>query len=75
MTVQIENIGGKTAVVLSPELLKKLNAREGDTIDVTDTPRGVELASRSSAPNVDEQLAVLRRVARKNREALSRLAQ
>lgn len=75
MTVQIENIGGKTAIVLSPELLEKLNAREGDTIDVAPTQKGVELASRSFAPEVEEQVAVLRRVARKNREALSRLAQ
>lgn len=72
MTVQIENIGGKTAIVLSPELLEKLNAREGDTVEVADTPRGVELAVRSS--NASLQMRLAERIMREDKDVLRRLA-
>jgi len=44
MEIQVTTVGDSTGIILPPELLEKLRIGKGDTLYVTETPRGFELS-------------------------------
>ncbi|MEM7553949.1 MAG: AbrB/MazE/SpoVT family DNA-binding domain-containing protein [Cyanobacteria bacterium P01_A01_bin.84] len=44
MRLKVARVGDSTAIILPPELLEKFNIGKGDTLYVTETPRGFELS-------------------------------
>ena len=70
--LKLVQVGDEVGVVLPRELLDNLGAREGDTLDVTETPNGLLL---SAGPEVFErQMGIARRIMREKRHILRRLA-
>ncbi|MFL6729847.1 MAG: AbrB/MazE/SpoVT family DNA-binding domain-containing protein [Sphingomicrobium sp.] len=65
-------IGNSTGVILPKELLRELGAEQGQTISYVRTPNGVEL--RPYDAEFEGQMAVLRDVMRRRRNALRELA-
>jgi putative addiction module antidote len=72
-TVKLTAIGNSTGIILPKELLEKLRVSKGDTLQVLETPNGIELT-----PFDDEfarQMAIAERIMRDNRDVLRRLAE
>ena len=44
MKLKVTTVGNSTGVILPKELLEKLRINKGDSLYVTETPRGVELS-------------------------------
>jgi putative addiction module antidote len=61
--VKITTIGNSVGIVLPKEILAKLNVEKGDSLYLVDTPDGVQLTEAA------------RRVMRKNRDVLRKLAE
>ena len=70
--LKVQKIGNSAGVILPKDLLAELGAEVGGTLSVTRTPRGIELAV--SEANFDEQMAAMRQVMVKYRQALRELA-
>lgn len=71
--LKITSIGGVAGIVLPEEVLHRLGVAPGDTLYLTETPRGIELTPLD--PKVAQQLAVAEGVMPDNREVLKRLAE
>lgn len=72
-TVKITTVGSSVGIVLPREVLDKLHVEKGDTLYLTDAPDGVRLTPYQ--PDFAAKVEVLKRVMRKNREALRKLAE
>ncbi|MFL6862097.1 MAG: AbrB/MazE/SpoVT family DNA-binding domain-containing protein [Allosphingosinicella sp.] len=70
--LKVTKIGNSAGVILPKEMLAQLGAGVGDTLSVTRTPRGIELAASQS--DFDAQMKVAREVMVKYRDALRELA-
>ncbi len=70
--VKLTTIGNSVGVILPRETLAKLNVEKGDTLHLVDTENGVELTPYD--PEFEAEMQSVRRVMRRNREALRRLA-
>ena len=44
MKLKVTTVGNSTGIILPKEILEKLNIEKGDTLYVTETPRGIELS-------------------------------
>ena len=44
MKIKVTTVGNSTGIILPKEILEKLNIEKGDTLYVTETPRGIELS-------------------------------
>ena len=70
--LKITRIGNSAGVVLPKELLAHLDVAVGETLSVSKTPRGIELAP--SEPDFEAQMPVAREVMARRRRALRELA-
>jgi putative addiction module antidote len=71
-TVKVTTVGSSVGIVLPKDLLSKLRVEKGDTLYVTETPGGIQLTPFD--PEFEAQIESAKRVMRKNRDALRRLA-
>jgi putative addiction module antidote len=71
-TVKVTTIGNSAGIVLSREMLAELKIEKGDTLFVTATPDGIHLTPYD--PEFEAEMESARRVMRRNRDALRRLA-
>lgn len=72
-TVKITTVGSSVGIVLPKEVLAKLHVEKGDTLYLTETPSGVQLTPYQ--PDFAAKIEVAKRVMRKNRDVLRRLAE
>jgi putative addiction module antidote len=72
-TVKLTTIGNSVGIVLSKEILAKLNVEKGDTLYVSETPEGIQLTPYDQ--DFADQMKAARRVMRENRDVLRRLAE
>jgi putative addiction module antidote len=71
-TVKVTTVGSSVGIVLPKDLLSKLRVEKGDMLYVTETPDGIQLTPFD--PEFEAQIESAKRVMRKNRDALRRLA-
>lgn len=72
ISVKVTTVGSSAGIVLPKEVLAKLHVEKGDTLYVTETPSGIQLTPFQ--PDFAAKIDVARRVMRKNRDALRKLA-
>lgn len=72
-TVKLTAIGNSTGIILPKELLEKLRVSKGDTLQVLETPNGIELTPFDES--LDAQLDVAERIMRRRRTLLRKLAE
>lgn len=72
-TVKITTIGNSVGIVLPKEVLNRLHVEKGDSLYVTDTPDGIQLTPYDQ--DFADVMDAAKRVMRKNRDVLRRLAQ
>jgi putative addiction module antidote len=71
--VKVTTVGNSVGIVLPREILDQLRVEKGDSLYLTASPDGVRLTPYQ--PDFAAKLEVLKRVMRKNREALRMLAE
>jgi putative addiction module antidote len=71
--VKITTIGNSVGIVLPKEILAKLNVEKGDSLYLLDTPDGIKLTAYDQ--NFADEMESARRVMRKNRDVLRKLAE
>ncbi len=71
-TVKITTVGSSAGIVLPREVMARLHVEKGDTLYITETPAGIQLSPYR--PDFAEKIEAARRVMRRNRDALRRLA-
>ena len=72
-TVKITTIGNSVGIVLPKEVLSQLNVEKGDSLFILNTPDGIKLTPYDQ--DFAEEMAAARRVMRKHRDVLRRLAE
>jgi putative addiction module antidote len=70
---KITTVGNSAGIVLPKEILAKLHLDKGDQLYITETPNGIELTPYDAS--FAEEMEVIRRVMRKNRDVLRKLAE
>ena len=70
--LKITGIGNSAGIVLPKAMLERLHVEKGDTVYVTETPEGIELTPYD--PEFEKKLEIAKRVMRKHRDVLRRLA-
>ena len=70
--LKLTMLGKSLGVVLPKEILARLRLGEGDTVQLLDTPNGVEL--RPCRPTFVRQLDLAKEVMRENHDVLAHLA-
>ena len=73
ITVKVTTVGNSVGIVLPKELLEKLRISKGDTLHVTETPKGLELTPYDE--EFAKQMAVAEQVMRRRRDVLKKLAE
>lgn len=71
-TSKIVKIGNSAGIILSKNMLAQLGVALGDSISLIDTEQGVEL--RAFQPDLEQQMAVARKVMARRVNALRELA-
>jgi putative addiction module antidote len=71
--VKIISIGNSNGVILPKETLARLNVQKGDTLYLTEGPRGIRLVPYDE--EFARQMEVAREIMRENRDVLQRLAE
>lgn len=66
-------VGNSTGVILPKELLEKLRISKGDSLYVTETPRGVELSPYDE--EFAAQMETAEAIMREDRDVLKKLAE
>lgn len=72
-TVKITTIGNSVGIILPKELLNRLHVEKGDSLYISETPDGIQLTPYDE--DFAEEMEAARRVMRKNRDVLRKLAQ
>jgi putative addiction module antidote len=72
-TAKILTIGSSAGVVLTKEIMARLKVQKGDTLYISETPRGIELTPYDQ--DFAEEMEAGRKVMRKHRDVLRKLAQ
>jgi putative addiction module antidote len=72
-TVKITTIGNSVGIVLPKEVLAKLKVEKGDSLYLVDTPDGIKLTPFDQ--NFADEMEAARRVMRKHRDVLRKLAE
>jgi putative addiction module antidote len=70
---KIITIGNSVGVVLPKEILNRLHVEKGDTLYVSETADGIQLTPYDQ--NFAEEMDAARRVMRKHRDVLRKLAE
>jgi len=70
--LKITKVGNSAGLLLPKEALAQLRAEQGDTVFLTEAPDGLRLTPYD--PEVERQLEIMARVARKRRNVLRKLA-
>ena len=73
MKLKVTTVGNSTGVILPKELLEKLRISKGDSLYVTETPRGVELSPYDE--EFAAQMEIAEAVMREDRDVLRKLAE
>jgi putative addiction module antidote len=71
--VKITTIGNSVGIILPKEVLSKLKVAKGDSLYLVDTPEGVTLSPYDQ--DFAEEMEAAKRVMKKNRDVLRRLAE
>ena len=71
-TVKVTTVGNSVGIVLPKEVLGKLRVEKGDKLYITETATGIQLTPYE--PDFARKIEVAKRVMRKNRDALRKLA-
>lgn len=71
--LKVTTVGNSTGVILPKELLEKLRIGKGDTLYVTETPRGVELSAYDE--EFVSQMEIAESIMREDRDVLRKLAE
>jgi putative addiction module antidote len=71
--VKITTIGNSVGIVLPKEVLAKLNIEKGDSLYLIDTPEGIQLTPYDQ--DFANEMEAARRVMRKHRDVLRKLAE
>jgi putative addiction module antidote len=71
--VKITTIGNSVGIVLPKEILARLNVEKGDSLYLTETPDGIQLTAYNQT--FSDEMEAARRVMRKNRDVLRKLAE
>jgi putative addiction module antidote len=71
--VKITTIGNSVGIILPKEVLLKLKVAKGDSLYLVDTPEGVTLSPYDQ--DFAEEMEAAKRVMKKNRDVLRRLAE
>jgi putative addiction module antidote len=72
-TAKVLTVGSSVGIVLTKEILAHLKVQKGDTLYISNTPDGIKLTPYD--PEFAAQMEAGRRVMRKHRDVLRRLAQ
>jgi putative addiction module antidote len=72
-TAKVLTVGSSIGIVLSKETLAHLNVQKGDTLYIANTPDGIKLTPYD--PDFAEEMEAARKVMRKHRDVLRRLAE
>lgn len=72
-TIEVTTIGNSKGVVLSAEILERLQVQEGDRLYVIETPNGIELSPYD--PELAEQLRIGEQIMCEHDSLLRRLAE
>ncbi len=72
-TVKLTTIGNSVGIVLSKEILAKLNVQKGDTLYLSETQDGIELSPYNQ--DFADSMKAARQVMKDNRDVLRRLAE
>ena len=72
-SVKVTTVGNSVGIVLPKDLLERLRISKGDTLFVTETPKGVELTPFNA--EFAEQMEIAEGVMREDRDVLRRLAE
>lgn len=70
--IKVRNIGNSLGVVLSKELISRLDVSKGDTLYVQETPTGISLTPYD--PDFARQMEIAKNVMREDRDALRLLS-
>ncbi|MGB3694928.1 MAG: AbrB/MazE/SpoVT family DNA-binding domain-containing protein [Spirulinaceae cyanobacterium] len=73
MKLKVTAVGNSVGIIFSEELLEKLCISQGDTLYVTQTPRGVELSLYDEEFATQMEIAEL--IMREDSDVLHKLAQ
>lgn len=73
ITVKITTVGNSVGIILPKEVLSRLHVEKGDSLYITETSSGIELTPYEQS--FAEEMEAARRVMRKNRDVLRKLAQ
>lgn len=73
LELKLRKIGNSVGVVLPKEALAHLNAKEGDTLSMTESTDGA-LRISPAQPEVSRQMAVMQDIMRRYRNTLRELA-
>jgi putative addiction module antidote len=71
--VKVTTIGNSVGIILPKEVLLKLNVAKGDSLYLVDTPDGITLSPYDQ--DFAEEMEAAKRVMKKNRDVLRRLAE
>jgi putative addiction module antidote len=71
--VKITTIGNSVGIILPKEILAKLKVEKGDSLYLVDTPDGITLSPYDQ--DFAEEMEAAKRVMKKNRDVLRRLAE
>jgi len=72
-TVKVITVGSSIGIVLPKEVLAKLRVEKGDKLYLTETPQGIQLTPYE--PDFAHKVEVARRIMRKHRDVLRKLAE
>ncbi len=72
-TVKVTAIGNSAGIILPKEILAKLDVEKGDSLYIMDAPDGVQLTAYDQ--NFAGEMEVAKRVMRKHRDVLRKLAE
>jgi putative addiction module antidote len=70
--VKLTTIGNSAGIILSRDVLAELGLERGDTLFITKNSEGIQLSPYD--PEFEAEMESARRVMRRNRDALRRLA-
>jgi putative addiction module antidote len=72
-TAKVLTIGSSLGVVLTKDVLARLKIEKGDSLYISETPGGIKLTPYD--PDFAEEMEAGRKVMRKHRDVLRKLAQ
>ena len=72
-TLKITTVGNSIGVILPKEILSRLRVTKGDSVYVTETPKGIEITAYDE--KYARQMEIGERIMREDRDVLRKLAE